>query len=339
MNKIVELSKVRKERRSTNTNSKETLECLVSNLKNEMLIRSETENPSDSFWKSRPTKDFPPSSIRSPSEYEGSDYINISCTQTELKYSEQKKLVENWCSFLPKQQNIKFIWFSSRLPQNLFEAICEVEDLVGLNIHWSGIKSFDSITKLKSLKYLSIGSSPSLSPLEHLNELKNLEWLELENIRALKDLSFLQPMKKLKGLSIGGSISSKIIKAKSLEPLTKLQDLYWLSLNSFATEDNSLSYLAHLKRLKYLSISGKFPMEEYAKLNGLRPEIECDAFTPFLGPYGIFCKKCNQENEQLKIIGKGGPWLCPSCDSERLKKYIVKYNDIVASHKYLNNKS
>ncbi|MEZ5511873.1 MAG: hypothetical protein R3F47_18615 [Gammaproteobacteria bacterium] len=64
---------------------------------------------------------------------------------------------------------------------------------------WSGIKSIDSIGKATHLKYLHIGSSPSLAPLEPLEQLSNLEWLELENIKACSDLSFAKRLKKLKG--------------------------------------------------------------------------------------------------------------------------------------------
>ncbi len=185
--------------------SKEVLQGFMDLMKQEMHLRSEDVQPSHSFWYHRPTKDFPPKSIRYPSEYDGSDRLNIVCTQTELKTSEQNKLVNSWCEALPNTDKVEYIWFSSKTTQELFDAVCEMKSLKGLYIKWSGIKSIDKITKAKNLRYLHIGSSPSLSPLEPLSQLPNLEWLELENIRACEDLSFTKNFTNLKGLGGRGN--------------------------------------------------------------------------------------------------------------------------------------
>ena len=171
--------------------STEVLQGFKDLLMREMHLRSESVQPSHSFWYHHPTKDFSPKPVMYPSDYDGGDRINIVCTQTELKPSEQKKLVQSWCDALPSMDKIEYIWFSSRMTQELFDAVCEMRFLKGLYIKWSGIKSLNNIVYAKSLKYLHIGSSPSLSPLEPLSELLNLEWLELENIRGCSDLSFI----------------------------------------------------------------------------------------------------------------------------------------------------
>ncbi|TLX51533.1 hypothetical protein CWC31_05150 [Pseudoalteromonas ruthenica] len=307
--------------------SKEALQGFKDLMLQEMHLRSEDVQPSHSFWYHRPTKDFPPKSVRYPSDYDGSDRINIVCTQTELKPSEQKKLVKSWCEALPDMDNVEYIWFSSRTTQELFDAVCEMKSLKGLYIKWSGIKSIDNIVKAKNLKYLHIGSSPSLAPLDPLKELPNLEWLELENIRACSDLSFSKNLTSLKGLSIAGDGNSiKYLKAKTLEPLTSLQDLYWLSLGTFMVEEDGLLPLAKLRKLKYLTISNKYKMEDVAALAGARPDIECDLFEPVSGVYDFFaCKKCGEHNMVLPT-GKGKPWMCTTCDAKRIEKHISLFN-------------
>ena len=169
---------------------------------------SEDVQPWHSFWYYRPTKDFPPRVIQHLEEYDGSERLNLACTQTDLKALQQKKLVREWCEILPTMENVRFLWFSSRVSEPLFEAACEMVNLVGLYIKWSGIKSIASIPKLKNLGYLHIGSSPSLAPLDPLGEVSELEWLELENIRATRDLGFLREFTNLKGLTIGGDSNS-----------------------------------------------------------------------------------------------------------------------------------
>lgn len=309
--------------------SKEVLQGFVDLMKREMHLRSEDVQASHSFWYHRPTKDFPPKSIRHSSDYDGSDRLNIVCTQIELKTSEQKKLVESWRETLPTLDNVEYIWFSSRTTQELFDAACEMKSLKGLYIKWSGIKSIDNIVKSKKLKYLHIGSSPSLAPLDPLNQLPNLEWLELENISACSNLSFVKNLKSLKGLSIAGDGNSiKYLKAKTLEPLTTLQDLYWLSLRTFMVEQDGLLPLAKLRKLKYLFISNKYQFEDVAALAGARPDIECDLFEPVSGVYDFLaCKKCG-EHKMVLPTGKGKPWMCQTCDAKKIEKHIHQFNKI-----------
>lgn len=308
--------------------SKVLVQGFMELIKQEMHLRSEDVQPSQSFWYHRPTKDFPPISIRYPSDYKGSDRVNIVCTQTELKPSEQKKLVASWCEILPGLEKVEYIWFSSRTTQELFDAVCEMKSLKGLYIKWSGIKSIENIAKAKNLKYLHIGSSPSLAPLEPLSLLPSLEWLELENIRACSDLTFTKTLIILKGLSIAGDGNSiKYLKAKTLEPLTALQNLYWLSLGTFMVEQDGLLPLAKIRKLKYLFLSNKYKMEDVAALAGARPDLDCDLFDPVSGIYDfIACNKCG-EHKMVLPTGKGKPWMCQSCDEKRIKKHIKQFND------------
>lgn len=320
--------------------SKEVLQGFMDLMKQEMHLRSEDVQPSHSFWYYRPTKDFPPKSIRYPSEYDGSDRLNIVCTQTELKPSAQKKLVNSWRESLPDMDNVEYIWFSSRTTQELFDAVCEMKSIKGLYIKWSGIKSIDKITKAKSLRYLHIGSSPSLAPLEPLGQLPALEWLELENIRACEDLSFTKNLINLKGLAIAGDGNSiKYLKAKNLEPLTSLQELYWLSLGTFMVEQDGLLPLAKLRKLKYLFISNKYKFEDVAALAGARPDVECDLFEPVSGVYDFLaCKKCG-EHTVILPTGKGKPWMCQTCDAKKIEKHIHQFNEIANEYLKWSSKS
>lgn len=302
-------------------------------MKQEGHLRSEDVKPSHSFWYWRPNNDFPPKSIRYPSDYDGSDRIHIVCTQTELKPSEQKKLVKAWCEALPSLDAVEYVWFSSRTTQELFDAVCDMKSLKGLYIKWSGITSIDNIVKAKGLKYLHIGSSPSLAPLDPLALLPNLEWLELENIRACSDLSFAKKLTGLKGLSIAGDGNSiKYLKAKTLEPLTALQNLYWLSLYTLLVEQDGLDPLAQLKKLKYLFISNKYKMEDIAALAGARPDMECDLFKPVSGVLNLVtCKKCG-EKKMVLPTGKGKPWMCQVCDTKKIEKHTHQFNEIANSY-------
>ena len=154
-------------------------------LKQEMLRRSEDVQPWHSFWYYRPTKNFPPPNIRDSEEYDGSDRLALVCTQTDLSATAQRRLVRSWCELLQTLTEIRYLWFNSKVTQALFDAVTQMPHLVGLFIKWSGIKSIELISSLKSLQALHIGSSPSLQPLEALSSLVNLKWLDLPPRKVL----------------------------------------------------------------------------------------------------------------------------------------------------------
>ena len=120
------------------------------------------------FWYYRPKKSFPPKSVLFPEQHNTKkDRLNLACTQTKLDNYKQKKLVQQWCELLPVLK-LKYLWFSSRLNQQLFESACMIKELEGLYIKWSGIKQLDSIIKLPNLKYIYIGQSTQLESIEDL---------------------------------------------------------------------------------------------------------------------------------------------------------------------------
>jgi hypothetical protein len=288
--------------------------------------------PWHSFWYHRPHLNFPPPTIQQVGDYDGADRLSLACTQTALSASEQKRLVRSWCETLPTLAKVKYLWLPSRVPQELFEAVCSMPALEGLNIKWSGISSLASLAQLQTLKYLHLGSSPSATPLTVFGEMPSLLWLQIENVREASDLSFLRGCQQLRGLAVhGDSNSLKYLRLESLEPLRCLGQLEWLSIQTATVDDGALSPLVDLTSLKYLHISNKFKMEEVAALAGARPNIRCELFRPVGEPVSFTsCKKCKQKT-LVMITGTGTKWLCIECDHERLRRHESSFFEI-ANH-------
>ncbi|MGH8494411.1 MAG: hypothetical protein ACRERR_15090 [Moraxellaceae bacterium] len=320
----------------------EPLAGLLAHMQKLTQESSENVQPWHSFWQHRPTKNFPPRAIRDPEQWHeqgaGGERLSLACTQTDLSATEQKKLIRRWCELLPTLKDVRFLWFHSRVSPELFKAACQMPALEGLYVKWSGITDFTPITqRAGSLRYLHIGSSPSLAPLEVLGELPLLEWLELENVRAAANLEFVSPLKNLRGLGLHGDTNSlKSLKVKSLAPLAGLDKLTWLSMAALRSEDESLGPLATLPSLRYLLINNHFPWQEYAKLAGLRPDIDCDRFTPVSEPVEwTSCKKCKQKT-MVMLTGKGMPMLCLGCDSKNIDSLRSNFHKEVLASENIN---
>lgn len=103
------------------------------------------------FWYWDRDNNWPPESVTYFEKYRPGTKLNLNITQLNLGTSDQKKLLKIWFNELPKLTSVKYLWFCSRVNQEMFEAACDMENLEGLYIKWSGIKKIDSLIKKKTL--------------------------------------------------------------------------------------------------------------------------------------------------------------------------------------------
>ena len=286
--------------------------------------RSLPGGPERSFWAFQPDNNFPPRPIQSPDEFDGSDRLCISCAQTGLPARAQKELLARWCNFLPGVRGVRYVWFLSKVSQELFDAACRVQGLEGLHVKWSSIDSLAPLRHARQLPYLRLGSSPAVADMAPISELTQLRWLELDNLKRVSDLSPLECLDNLEGLGFTGA-EGRQHTVESLWPLAKLAGLRWLHLGSIHAADNSLRALGALKNLRWLGLGNFFPWEEFAWLAGQLPGAACNWFSPGhdLGRPGIRCKRCGTGIHL--ISGKSGGKLCPACDAAKFAAFSARF--------------
>lgn len=310
----------------------EDLERLLEPLRVQQQLRAELELPGDSYWYHRPQRNFPPPLVSSPDGYDGGERLSLGITQTSLTAARQKALVREWCALLPTLSNVRTLWFHSRVTQEMLEAACAMPSLEGLYIKWSGITSLAPLAGLRTLTHLHLGGAPSATGLETLAALPGLVDLEIHNVRAAADLRFVRGLSGLRSLRLAGDSNSlKPLVLPTLAPLADLQALERLTLATIRVEDGSLAPLAALPRLRWLGLCNAFPMAEVARLAGRRPDVECDLFAPGRGPVAsLSCKKCKGKTLH-QTTGKGVPWLCETCDADRLARHVAEFESIRAA--------
>lgn len=226
------------------------------------------------FWYWDTENEFPPPSIERPEEYRGESRVNIACTQRlDLTSSEQKQLVASWVDFLPSCKNIEMLWFTTHTHQHMFDAVCKMDQLVGLNIKWSNIKRLDGIVSLKNLRFLRIGSSAQVESINPLTELSQLEVLSVENLKRISDFSPFVVLKNLKFLSIEGGMYTKQ-KVDSFVPIAQLEKLIHLSLIMVSCRDRSIEFALGLKNLQSLRWGFSVTVDEIARLQSELPNLK-----------------------------------------------------------------
>jgi hypothetical protein len=234
-----------------------------------------TENQIENgFWVWDKKNEFPPDSITFPTQYNGQTKLNVACTQrSNLTPTQQKNLIKEWADFLPSCKNTEFLWFTTTTSQLLFESACLLDNLVGLNIKNSNIKSLDNLSKLKHLKYLRIGDSSKIESIQALQNLTNLEVLVIENFKNISDFSSLKDLTNLKFLTIEGGMYKKQ-DVDNFKFLADLRNLIYLSTAMINSTSKSIDIIFNLKNLQTINWAFDLTKSEMERLKQELPKLK-----------------------------------------------------------------
>ena len=202
-------------------------------------------------------------------DYKPSETLALNITQLDrISYYRQTKIVDQWSVELPNLEEVKYLWFVSRVSQKMFDAACEVPNLEALFIKWSGIKNIDTLRMPKKLRHLWLGSSSQVESIEVLGELDSLITLEIQQLNKISDFSVLSKLTDLEGLGIDGSIWTAQ-KIDTLKPLATLRNLKYLTLSNTRSKDKSFDPILNLTELVRFESSWNYPESEFEKLETL----------------------------------------------------------------------
>ena len=205
-----------------------------------------------------------PRSIVEVSEYNGESAIIINCTQLDdssnSKYKTakaRKNVVNEWCDFLIKNPTaFTELTFCTRMPQELFNAVCSQQNLKKLYIKWGVYPDISKISNLVNLEFLHLGSGSSVGSIEPISKLENLVALTVEgdcfapkNIH-IDSIDFLKDMKQLRFFRFFTSI----VKSKDYTPLLSLENIEHLSIKPFKEVNKLYDEIIKLPKLKYGTI-------------------------------------------------------------------------------------
>lgn len=140
-------------------------------------------------------------------------------------------------------------------------------------------KDLRPLTALRSLRHLTIDSPRAIADFTPILELPVLERLFIENARHLTSLDWLRPLKgQLRSLGIEGSLWTKQ-RIPTLKPLEGFE-LEALFLTSTSLDDQDLSPIATMPRIKLLATGINAPRSQFEALKRAKPELQCEWFDP-----------------------------------------------------------
>lgn len=227
---------------------------------------------------------------------------------------------------LDQFSNLEALWCFG-INRETLAYVCKCASLESLYVETLESDKIGCVSKLASLKVLSIDSCSKIGSLDELGDLRNLEGLAIMNFRNVREINPLSKLTNLRQLAVAGSIWTRM-KIESLRPLSPLLNLKYLHLTSLKAEDESLRPLAELGQLEKLEIANFYPVEEFAWLSGRLKNTKCTWFRPYVeAPFD--CQKCGKDTTVM-LTGKGKPSLCKECDRKRLERHVAEFEGIAA---------
>ncbi|RLJ72859.1 leucine-rich repeat domain-containing protein [Pedobacter alluvionis] len=204
-------------------------------------------------------------SVVEVSEYNEEEKLIINCTQLGDSFTPQyktpkdkKRVVTEWCEFLTQNQTaFKELHFGTRMPQELFDAVCNQKQLKRLEIKWGGYKDISAIEGLPHIELLHIGSGAGVESIKPLTKLKNLIGLSVENFQKITNYDEFSNLSTLESLSIeGDGFGPQYIKIEQIDFLNNMPQLKFFRLLTERLQSKDYSPILSLKNIVHLSLSG-----------------------------------------------------------------------------------
>lgn len=211
--------------------------------------------------------------------YGGEEQLTINCTQLGdsltpqfASAKEKKRILREWCDHL-KADPTRFteLRFGTRMPQELFDAVCHQRRLVKLVIKWGVYEDLSALEKLQDLRVLYIGSGARVPSIAPFTKLPNLVGLSVENFQKVTDYAALAQLRTLRSLDILGDVlSPHHIKVDSLEFLTAMPQLQFFRLLTARLQSKDYRPLLALQNLEHLTLDNNREVKTlYGELAGL----------------------------------------------------------------------
>lgn len=197
------------------------------------------------------------------SEYTGEKALTINCTQLGDSFTpeyktakEKKRVLQEWCDFLQNNPTaFTELIFCTRMPQELFDAVCAQQNLRKLYIKWGVYTDLSKITNLTNLEYLYIGSGASVGSIEPITQLNNLVALSVANFQKVEDYSLLSNLGKLESLSIEGDcFAPKNIRVNSFDFLNEMKQLRYFNFLAGILKSKDYTPVLSLEHIEHLTL-------------------------------------------------------------------------------------
>lgn len=240
------------------------------------------------------------------------DLANFDKSKSELHIKTDVKNLQ-----LLKEFNLDKIWLIGAKEKDIDHIFSLIQPKY-VNLYHFQAKDLKCLESLVDCETLIIEWNTKAQSLWDISANKKLRKLSISDFSKISDWSELESASQIRSLALDGGFG-KALNVNSLNPISKLEKLEFLSLMNIKLSDESLAPIEELNSLKILVLSNKFPTKEYARLSVKLRNTKCNLFRAHI-PVKITGEK-NELVYDTMITGKRKPFLLSSIDFARIEKY------------------
>jgi len=206
-------------------------------------------------------------------------------------------------------------------------AKCQSENL---RLYHIMLVSLDGVERLKTTSSLAMewaNKIPNLNPVFKMLWLSNLFISDFPRITNIEGIEALRGLKTLHLSGNRGSLHPPL-RLASIQPIAHLSNLEELTVFNTRLENDDISFLASLPKLRVLTLSNTFAREKFAflaKRMNAQLGIPITAYRRMNFP----CPTCGEA--LFYFIGKRMPTLCKRCESKRFEKLTHQFEELVGA--------
>jgi len=212
-----------------------------------------------------------------------------------------------------------------------WEIILSTCKAVDLRLYHIMLQSLDGIEHLQTTARLSMEWANKVTDLSPVFKMSWLKYLFLSDFPKLANIEGIASLQNLTELHLSGNRGSlqPPLRMVSVQPISKLSNLETLTLMNIRLENDDITFLASLPKLRDLSVAiNGFDRKQFAYLaKRLNPQLE----SPITASKktNSSCPKCG--NSFFFFIGKRMPYLCRSCEKDRFEKLALQFENLMAA--------
>jgi hypothetical protein len=202
---------------------------------------------------------------------------------------------------------------------------CKAADL---RLYHIMLQSLGGIENLQDTSRLSMEWANKITDLTPIFQMLWLEYLFVSDFPRLTNIEGIEALQHLTGLHLSGNRGSlhPPLRMASVKMIAKLSNLESLTLANIHLEDDDITFIASLPKLRDLTLTNQFEREQFAYLaKRINPQLELPI--PASRKVNSPCRKCG--NARFFFIGKRMPILCKTCDSQRFEKLTLQFESLM----------
>jgi len=204
---------------------------------------------------------------------------------------------------------------------------CKASDL---RLYHIMIESVEGIERLQRTSRLSMEWANKIKEITPVFQMVWLTYLFISDFPRLTNIKGIEALQQLTELYLTGNRGSlnPPLQMASLEPIASLTSLEILTLSNIRLENEDITFLASLPKLRELYLSNRFERKQFAYLaKRLNPQLDTPISASTMAK--MPCSKCGQS--RFMFTGTRMPFLCKICDAEKFRKLTLQFEDLMAA--------